>query len=52
MTKTKIQISNNDLCKVCEKCEHFDDIYKCEVLREMIDQKKLEYVWCWTTKND
>jgi len=51
MTKEKIT-TTNDKCMICEddECGYESDIYECPMLNKMIEEKKLEYVWCWTEK--
>lgn len=47
--KTTISLPENDICKCCEDiCP--ENIYDCEKLQQLINNKKSQYVWCWTLK--
>ena len=48
--RTNITLHQDDICKVCnEKCPN--DIYECELLKNLINQKKALYKWCWILKD-
>lgn len=51
MKKNKPVLSNKDLCFVCEdECEYEYDIYSCPKLQELIEHKKVVYIWSWVLK--
>jgi len=48
---TKEITTTNDKCMVCEEtCGYEPDIYECPMLNKLIEERKLEYVWCWIEK--
>lgn len=47
--KTTISLPVNDKCKCCElQCPK--NIYDCQILTELINKKKVNYIWEWIPK--